>query len=103
MLKRVLWVLYAAGILLVVGIQIAAASETGTVPVTSSVESSLAALRWAGEESSQLAVTVGTPISFPENGNPKTGDHPAPIWGAMGLVLSGVVLVMLADGKHRKE
>lgn len=33
---------------------------------------------------------------------PQTGQHPAPILAAMGLVLSGVGLVLCADRKHRK-
>lgn len=34
--------------------------------------------------------------------NPKTGQHPAPIIGAMGLVFSGVGLFLCVDSKRRK-
>lgn len=34
--------------------------------------------------------------------SPPTGQHPAPILGAMGMVVAGVGLVLCADGKRRK-
>lgn len=34
---------------------------------------------------------------------PKTGQHPAPILGAMGLVLSGMGLVILAEGRQKRR
>lgn len=33
---------------------------------------------------------------------PATGQHPAPILGAMGMVVAGVGLVLCADGRRRK-
>lgn len=40
-------------------------------------------------------------VRLPEE-SPKTGQHPAPIIGAMGMVLSGLALVMCADKFRRK-
>lgn len=41
-------------------------------------------------------------LELPEE-QPQTGQHPAPILAAMGLVLSGVGLVVLADKRNRRR
>lgn len=73
-------------------------AQTQTDQIGEPMEAMLVGMPQGGQWNCQLMAQAQQAWDPP----PKTGQHPAPIVAAMALVLSGLGLVMLIDGRNKR-